>query len=125
MILLSQNQHQALYTDVRQRDILFDFINTNGGQTKLYVQTSMVMFTSNQEVLDKDYMGWYWHGKIIKTVMNGQILPNFCFWNDLKMNIGHNLKMDMVLMRRAIEKEIAKYVVRPAKLIPIIHVKAV
>jgi len=40
------------------------------------------------------------------------------------LNLGHNPKIFLVITRRVTGKEIAEHVIRPAKVIPTLHVKA-
>jgi len=61
---------------------------------------------------------------MIMDPIYGQISYNCCLSNAFKLKIGHYLKIFLVEMKRATGKEIAEYIIRPAKVIPASHVKA-
>ena len=51
--------------------------------------------------------------------MYGQISFNSCLSNAFKLKLGHNVNIFVVEMMRATGKEMAEYVIRPTKVIPL------
>jgi len=123
-MVLAPKQLQASYTDVRHWEGLIDFNDKNGGPTEPYILTLISMWTLEQDELDKEYMGLYTHRRMIIDPIYGQISYNCCLSNAFKLKLGHNLKIFLVEMKRATGKEIAKHIIRPAKVIPASRVKA-
>jgi hypothetical protein len=123
-IVLSPNQLQAAYTDVRHWEELIDFINKNGRPKEPYTLTSRFKCTLEKDELDEEYMGLYTNGQMITDPIYGQISYNCCLSNAFKLKLGHDPKIFLVEMKRATGKEIAEHVIRPAKVIPASRVKA-
>jgi len=69
-------------------------------------------------------MGLYTPGQMRMDPVCGLISYSCCFSNALKLKLGHNPKICFVDMQRATWKEIAEQIIRPAKVIPPIRVKA-
>jgi hypothetical protein len=110
-IVLSPNQLQAVYTDVRHWEDLIDFINRNGRPKEPYTLTSRFKCTLEKEELDKEYMGLYTNGQMITDPIYGQILCNCCILNAFKWKLGHDPKIFLFEMLRATGKEIAQHVI--------------
>jgi len=123
-MVLSPNQLQAAYTDVRRWDTLIDFINRNGRPTEPYILTSKSKRTLEQAELDEEYMGMYTNQEMITDPIYGQISYHCCLSNPFKLKLGHNPKIFLVEMKRATAKEIAEQIIRPAKVFPSSRVKA-
>jgi len=123
-IVLSPNQLQASYTDVRHWDELIDFINKYGRPTVPYILRSKFKCTLEQAELDEEYMGSYTNEQMITDPIYGQISYNCWLSNAFKLKLGHDLKIFLVEMKRATGKEIAEHITRPAKVIPASRVKA-
>jgi hypothetical protein len=105
--------------DVRHWEELVDFIDKNGGSKEPYILTYIFKCTLEQDELEEEYMGIYKHGQMINDHIYGQILFNCCRSNAFKLNLGHNVKIFVVEMKRATGKEIAEHVIRPTKGIPL------
>jgi len=75
-IVLSPNQLQSAYTDVRHWDELIGFINKNGRPTEPYIPTSKFKCTLEQAKLDEEYMGLYTNEQMITDYIYGQISYN-------------------------------------------------
>jgi len=56
-IVLSPNQLQAAYTDVRHWEELIDFINNNEGWSEPYILTPKFKCMLEQAELEEQYMG--------------------------------------------------------------------
>jgi len=123
-IVLSPNQLQAAYTDVRHWDELIDIININGRPTEPYILTSMFKCTLEQAELDEEYMQLYINEQMITDPIYAQISYNCCLSNPFELKPGHHPKIFLVEMKQATGKEIAKHIIRPAKVIPASRVKA-
>jgi len=63
-------------------------------------------------------MGLYTNEQMIIDPIYGQISENCCLSNAFKLKYGHNLKIFLVKIKRAIRNESAEYIIRPAKVIP-------
>jgi len=85
--VLSPNQLQAAYTDVRHWDELIDFINKNGRPSEPYILTSKFKCTLEQAELDEEYMGLYIMEQMITDPIYGQIWSNCCLPNPLKLKL--------------------------------------
>jgi hypothetical protein len=116
-MVLALNQLQALYTDVSHWEELVDFIDQNGGPKEPYIPTLMFKYTLEQDELEEEYMGIYKYGKMIKDPIYGQFSYNCCLSNAVKLQLGHNLKIFVVEMKRATGKEIAEHIIRLTKVI--------
>jgi hypothetical protein len=68
-------------------------------------------------------MGLCTHRHNIIDLIYGQISFNCCLSNAFKLKLGYNLKIFLVTIKRAAEKDIAKHVIRLAKVIPTRHVQ--
>jgi len=68
-------------------------------------------------------MGSYINGQIIIYPMYGQISYSCCLSKAVKLKLGHNPKIFLVIIMRLTEKEIAEHVMRPTKVIPASLVK--
>jgi len=123
-IVLSLNQLQVTYTDVRHWEELIDLINKNGRPTEPYIPTSRFKCTLEQAELDEEYLGLYTNEQIIMDPINDQISYNFCLSNAFKLKPGHDPKIFLVKMMRTRGQEIAEHMIRPAKVIPASRVKA-
>ena len=97
-IVLSPNQLQAAYTDVRHWDELIDFIIKNGRPTEPYILTSKFKCTLEQAELDEEYMGLYTNEQIITDPIYGQISYNCCFSTAFKLELGHDPKIFCVVI---------------------------
>jgi hypothetical protein len=71
-----------------------------------------------EEELDKEYMGLYPPGHIMNDPLSGQISYNSSLSNAFKLKLGHNVKQFLVDMKPVPGKDIAKYVMKAAKVIP-------
>jgi hypothetical protein len=123
-IVLSPNQLQAAYTDVRHWEELIEFINKNGRPKEPYTLTSTFKSTLEKEELDEEYMGLYTNGQMITDPIYGQVSSNCCLSNAFKLKHGHDPTISLVAMKRATGKEMAEHVIRLAKVIPASRVKA-
>jgi len=123
-IIVSRNQLQALYTDIRHWEELIDFIDRNEGLKQLSILTSMFKCTLEQDELEEEFMGFCTNGQIVMDHIYGQISYNCCLSNAFVLKDGHNPKISLVEMKRATGKEIAKHIIRPAKVIPANPVQA-
>jgi len=74
--------------------------------------------------LNKEYLGLYTHGQIINHPIDGWILYNCSLSKAFKFILGNNLKILLVEMKRATEKEIAEHIIRLKKVIHASCVKA-
>jgi hypothetical protein len=61
---------------------------------------------------------------MIMDPIYGQISYNCCLSNAFKLKLGYNLKIFLVEIKSPTEKEIAKHVIRPTKVIPASRVTA-
>jgi hypothetical protein len=68
-------------------------------------------------------MGLSTHRHNIIDLIYGQISFNCCLSNAFKLKLGYNLKIFLVTIKRAAEKDIAKHVIRLAKVIHTRHVQ--
>ena len=123
-IVLSPNQLQSAYTDMRHLEELIDFINKNGRPKESYTLTSRFKCTLEKDELDQEYMGLYTNGQMITDPISGQISYNSWLWNALKLKLRDDHKISLIEMKRATGKEIAEHIIRPAKEIPASRVKA-
>jgi len=123
-IILSPNQLQAMYTDVRHWEELINFINKNRCPTEPYILTSKFKCTLEEAELDKEYMGFYTNEQMIMDPTYGQISYNCCRSNESKLKLGHDPKIFLVEMNRSPGKDIGEHISRPAKVIPASHVQA-
>jgi len=123
-MILAPTQLRASYTNVGQWEELIGFSDKKGGLKELYVHTLMFKCTLAQEELDKGYMGSYSHGHMIIDPIYGQMSYNCCLSNAFKMNLGYNLKILLVKMKRATRQVIARHLIRPVEVIPASHVNA-
>jgi hypothetical protein len=95
-IVLSPNQLQATYTDVRHWEELIDVINKNGQPKAPYTLTSRFKCTLQKDELNKEYTGLYQHGHMIPDSIHCQILYNCCVSNVFKLKLGHDRKIVLV-----------------------------
>jgi hypothetical protein len=109
---------------VRHWEELIDFINKNGRLKEPYTQTSRFKCTLEKDELDEEYMGLYTNGHMIMDPIYRQIWYNCCVSNAFKLKLGHDPKIFLVEMMRATGNDIAKHVIRPAKVIPASRVTA-
>jgi len=93
---------------VRHWKELVDFIDKNRGPKEPYILTLMFKWTLDEDELEKLYMGLYTHTRMINGPIYGQISYNCCLSNALKLKLGHNVKIFVVEMMRATEKEISE-----------------
>jgi len=123
-IVLSPNQLQATYTDVRHWEELIDFINKNGRLKEPYTLTSRLKCTLEKDELDEEYMGLYTNGQMIPDAIYGQISYNCCLSNAFKLKLGLDRKIFLVERKRAKGRKIAEHLIRLAKVIPASRFKA-
>jgi len=111
-------QFQASYTDMRHWEELIDFIEKNCGPKEPYCVTALYKCNLTQEELDEEYMVLYAPGQMMNVPLYGQISYNSSLSNAFKLKLGHNVQLFLIEIKVAIGKEIAKHVMRPAKVIP-------
>jgi hypothetical protein len=116
--LTSSMQFQASYTDVRHWEELIEFIEKNCGPKEPYCLTGLYKCNLTQEELDEEYMGLYAPGQMMNDPLSGQISYNSSLSNAFKLKLGHAVQLFLIEMKAATGKEIAKHVMRPAKVIP-------
>jgi len=97
--VLSPNQLQAAYTDVRHWEELIDFINKDGRPTEPYILASKFKCTLEQAELHEKYMGLYTNEQMITDHIYGQISYNYYLSNALKLELGHDPKIFLVEMK--------------------------
>ena len=114
----SSMQLHASYTDVKHREKLIDFIVKHCGPNESYCLTVLYKCNFMQEELDEEYMGLYALGQMMNDPLYGQISYNSSLSNAFKLKLGHDVQLFLVEMKAATGKEIAKHVMRPAKVIP-------
>jgi hypothetical protein len=71
-----------------------------------------------EEELDKKYTGLFPPGQMITDCLNGQISYICYISNTFKLKLGHHLKLFLGEMRAATGKDIAKHIMKLAKVIP-------
>jgi len=71
-----------------------------------------------QEELDEEYMGLYTPGQMLNDPLYGQISYNSSLSNGFELKLEHNVQLFLLEMKAATGKDIAEYVIRPAKGIP-------
>jgi len=123
-IVLSPKQQQNLYTDLWHWEELNEFIHKNGGQKEAYLLTMICQCTTDQDKLDKEYIGIYTHGQMIIEPKWGHMSYNCHLSNTVKLKHGQNQTMFLIAITRATRKEFAEHVIRPANIIPASHVNA-
>jgi len=95
-IVLSPNQLQAAYTDVRHWEELIDFINKNRRPKEPYTLTFRFKCTLEKDELDDEYMELHTNGQMITDPIYGQISYNCCLANAFQLKVGHNPKIFLV-----------------------------
>jgi hypothetical protein len=98
-IVLSLNQLQAAYTEVRHWEELIDFINTKGHPKEPYIPTSRFQCTLEKDELGEEFMGLHTIGQMIMGSIFGQISYNCFFSNAFKLKLRHDLKIFVVEMK--------------------------
>jgi hypothetical protein len=73
-IVLSPNQLQAVYTDVRHWEELIDFINKNKVPKEPYTPMAMFKCTLKTDEFDEEYIGLYTPRQMITDPIYGQML---------------------------------------------------
>ena len=114
----SSMQLQPLYTDLRHWEELTNFIEKNCGPKEPYSLTALYKCNLTQEELDEEYMGLYPPWQMMNDPLYGQISYNSSLSNAFKLKLGQDVKLLWVEMKSATGKDIAKDVIRPAKVIP-------
>jgi len=113
----SSMQFQASYTDVRHWEELIDFIEKSCGPKDPYCLTALYKCNLTQEELDEQYMGLYAPGQMMNDPLYGQISYNSSLSNAFKLKLGHDVQLFLIEMKAATGKDIAKHIMRPAKVI--------
>jgi len=111
-------QLQASYIDGRYREELVEFIERNCGPNEPYCLTVIYKCNLTQEELNKENMRLYAPGQRMNDAPYGPISYNCSLSNTSKLKLGHNVKIFLVETKAATGKDIAEYVMRPAKVIP-------
>jgi len=111
-------QFQASYTDVRHWEELIDLIEKYCGPKEPYCLTALYKCNLTQEELDEEYMGLYAPGQMMNDPIYGQISYNSSLSKTFKLKLGHNVQLFLIEMKAVTGKDIAKHVMRPAKIIP-------
>jgi len=122
-VILSPNDLQTVYPDVRHREELIDCINTHGGPKEPYIPTSLFKCTLGQDKLAEEYMGVYTHWQMIINPIYGQISYNCSLPTAFKLKLGYNPRKNLVELKRVTGMEIAEHIIRPAKVTPASGVK--
>jgi hypothetical protein len=118
LLTLSPNLLQAAYTDVRNWEELIDFINKHGCPKEPYTLTFRFKCTLENDELEEEFVGLYTNGQMVTDPIYGQISYNCCILNSFKLQLGHDSKTFLPEIQRVTRKEIAEYIIRPAKVIP-------
>jgi hypothetical protein len=71
-----------------------------------------------QKEVDEEYMGLYAPGQMMNDPQYGQISYNHSLSYAFKLKLGHDVQLTLIEMKAATGKEIAKHVMRTAKVIP-------
>ena len=114
----SSMQFQASYTDVMHWEELIDFIENNCCLKEPKCLTALYNCNLTQEESDEEYMGLYAPGQMMNHPPYGQILYNSSLSNAFKLKLEHNVQLFLKEMKAAIGKDIAKRLMKPAKVIP-------
>ena len=109
---------------MRHREELIDFVKKNRGLKEPSVSTSMFKCNLEQDELDEEYMGLYTHGQMLIVPIYVQIEYNYCDSYAFKFELGCNLEILLIEMRRVTGQEIAEPVIWQAKEVPASRVKA-
>jgi len=114
----SSMQLQALYTDVTHWEELNNFIEKNCGTKEPYCLTALYKCNLTQDELEEEYMGLYAPWQMMNDPLYRLISYNSSLSNDFKLKLRHYMPLLLIEMKAATGKNIAKHVMRPAKVIP-------
>jgi len=103
---------------VRHWEELIDPIEKYCGPKEPYCLTALYKCNLTQEELDEEYMGLYAPGQMMNDPLYGQISYNSSLSKTFKLKLGHNVQLFLIEMKAVTGKDIAKHVMRPAKVIP-------
>ena len=115
---ISSNPLQPSYTDVRDWEELIDFMEKNCYLQEPYCLTTIYKCNLTQDELDKEYIGFHAPRQMTNDPPYGQILFNSSLSSTFKLKLGYNVKLFLVEMKAVTRMDIAKHVMRLAKVIP-------
>jgi hypothetical protein len=111
-------QLQSLYAEVRHWAELTDIIEISCSPKEQYSLTAVYKCNLILEELDEKYLGPYTPGPMMNRPLYSQISYNISLCNVFKSKLGHDVTLFLVEMKAATGKDIAKYVIKPARVIP-------
>jgi hypothetical protein len=103
---------------VKYKEKLVNELNKYREPKEPYIFKLMLKYTLEQNKLDEENMRIHTDRQMPNDHIYGQISNNCCLSYAFKFNLGHKVKLFVVEMMRATGKEIAKRVIKPAKVIP-------
>jgi len=105
-------------TAVRHWEELINFIVYNCGPNQPYCLTATYKCNLTQEEVDEEYIRLYAPGQLMNDPLYGQISYPRSLSDAFKLKLRPNVKLLLIEMKTAVEKDIAEHVIGPAKVIP-------
>jgi len=110
-------QLQILYPDVQHWEKVIDSIEATGGWIEWYSVNFVFKWTLEHEQLDKEHCGVPIHRELKHDFIHNQVLHICCLVNGFKLKLHHDVKICLIQMGAAIEKENTKHVIGPPMII--------